>query len=836
MTARPSDYEKVQALFDRIADLPAGEAEVVARQHCNDEALIAEALELARFDRAPVAARSDGPSKGGRPSATVSILLPGTRVGEYELLEPTSSGATSDVWLGQSAARERVAIKIASPGADASELLAESDLLSESNASELPAYVAHGELTGGQPYLVMEWLDGGPLNAAELLGPRVDPVDVATRCMRALIALHERGYAHGDLKPAHLRLSPDGDVRLLDLGSSSPLGATEATPFTPRWAAPERSAGGPPSARSDVYSLAAILQHAMPWARLDERYGKTARLQSVFASSTSDAPDQRPSSATELLTEWEAALHAAQGIRRRRRAGWVAFAAATCLGVYGLALARESGQRRDLLSTVPSLLASGPKDVEVQRWVESGEPERVLLLSELAHRELDSGSLESAVRWLEAAERSRSADGPVPTTALERLAEGWLRMESPARAMPVLDAITDRPGPSPKTQRLRDAALAQRGDPSGVPMGRPQEGSAVATADRLLEPLREARVDPSSWGTDKNAVFAALDASRAALGPDAPRSVDQDLILARAALQLRDGPGSLRVAETLANRGDQRGHRARSLAWTRARALLLAGETEQAYACLGFSGEESPVDAAITKSLLAVMCPQASRVDAAEAARVALAGLSATTDHAGQLTTSALSQALGSSADPFDLSEATVEALDTLRNLDVPQHVRVARAICAFPESVYPDTSKLGALLDLGADAVVQHAATGSMDDAEFAIWLTQELVQRRVFHPLPRIAQAFGGSDAPWGVDVADVLDGLAPMSKRAPDIGTFATRLGTDAVELCRERIAALPGVDRHVFSDRLLIHFVMRIRRDLGEASAAPWWELMVPDTEE
>ncbi len=883
MTGRPSDYGRVQELFDRIAGLSADEAEAVARQLSDDDALIAEALELARFDRASASgggsaadssATSSGSSvgkseAGRRPSAAVSVLLPGARVGNHELMEPASSGASGDVWLGRGPTQERVAIKVGRPGSEGDVLALEGERLRDWRLRELPSYVAHGELATGQRYLVTEWLDGGAIDAAELLKPGVDPVDVANRCMRALGALHDGGYAHGDLKPAHLRLTSDGDVRLLDLGSSGLEGGAEPTPCTPRWAAPERTDGGPPSASSDVYSLAAILQQTMPWTRLDERFGNSDRLKSVLEHAASEAPEDRPGTASELLERWQAAARSATSIRRRRRAYWLALAGAVGAGFLALLVAQGNRERRDLVSTVPTLLGSGPKDVEIERWVDSGAEERVELLSLLAHQALDRGDVDAAELRLGAAERAVRAGGPVAARGLESLAFAWLRLECPARAEPHLQALIEGQGPSPRTKELRAAALMQRGAKAGdwreslqlvgetgvrslegkrvlarelaaTDMGAATAlarelggGGAVLACDLHLAPFREVRIDADRWSSVKEVVFAALEASSTALGPGAPRAADQYLAASRAALQVRDVQSSLRAADALASQERTESRQATDAAWMRARTHLLSGEPQRAHESLSAAASLSPIDDAINKVLLAVSSPENKRDQAGAAARQALDELSAATDAAGQRVTAALLECLMSSADPVDVAEAAVEALETLRNLDVPEHVRIVHAICGFPVPLYPHAPSLEALLDLGVEAARGHAETGSLEDAEFAIWMTQELILRGVFRPLPGLGRAFGASDSPWGADVAQVIQGIAPMSERTPDIGAFATRMKGDVVDRCRERVAAsTDGAGRHPLAERLLIHFAMRVRNDLGKGSAALWWELIGP----
>src|SRR5262249_3260223 len=72
---------------------------------------------------------------------------------------------------------------------------------------------------------------------------------------------HRAAFAHGDIKPAHVRITPEGRTFLLDLGSAVSRARSVTAPhagFTPRFAAPEVRAGAPTTARSDLYGLGAL--------------------------------------------------------------------------------------------------------------------------------------------------------------------------------------------------------------------------------------------------------------------------------------------------------------------------------------------------------------------------------------------------------------------------------------------------------------------------------------------------------------------------------------------------------------------------------------------------
>lgn len=131
-------------------------------------------------------------------------------------------------------------------------------------------YLAHGLTAGGEPYLIMEWLDGEDLADRLRRAPLdvVETIRLGIRMCEALAAAHRRGIIHRDIKPANLLL-PGGDIeelKVVDFGLARMGSALSApTPAgelmgTPGFIAPEQARSDPAlDERADVYSVGAVL-------------------------------------------------------------------------------------------------------------------------------------------------------------------------------------------------------------------------------------------------------------------------------------------------------------------------------------------------------------------------------------------------------------------------------------------------------------------------------------------------------------------------------------------------------------------------------------------------
>ncbi|MBO0773029.1 MAG: serine/threonine protein kinase, partial [Actinobacteria bacterium] len=259
--------------------------------------------------------------------------------GRYRLDEPIAAGGVGEVWRGHDTVLGRaVAVKLLRP-----EYAQHPETLARFRAEARHAGgVSHPGIAqvydygdDGQPFLVMELVDGPSLASVVAGGPRAarDTMDVAAQTAAALAAAHAAGLVHRDIKPGNLLLGPDGQVKITDFGiayaaGSAPLTRTGTVIGTPAYLAPERVAGGPATPASDLYSLGVVCYECLTGQRpftgtpveiaLAHQHGQLpplppqvpAEAAALVASLAAKDPAVRPASAADAAQQ-AAQLHAA---------------------------------------------------------------------------------------------------------------------------------------------------------------------------------------------------------------------------------------------------------------------------------------------------------------------------------------------------------------------------------------------------------------------------------------------------------------------------------------------------------------------------------------------
>jgi serine/threonine protein kinase len=202
--------------------------------------------------------------------------------GRYKIVELIGEGGMGKVYLAEHVEiGKRVALKVLHPSYSRMPDLVERFRREARAASKIghPNIVDvtdSGSTADGSVYFVMEYLEGVELGSVI---EREGALDVARalritgQICRALSAAHREGIIHRDLKPENIYLITRGGeadvVKVLDFGIAKTTEAEAARERrltspgmamgTPEYMAPEQAAGRPADARTDIYSLGAIM-------------------------------------------------------------------------------------------------------------------------------------------------------------------------------------------------------------------------------------------------------------------------------------------------------------------------------------------------------------------------------------------------------------------------------------------------------------------------------------------------------------------------------------------------------------------------------------------------
>ncbi|HVO81846.1 MAG TPA: protein kinase [Terriglobales bacterium] len=225
-------------------------------------------------------------------------ILPGTRIGDCEVLGPLAAGGMGEVYrardlnLGREVAVKVLPEQVASDPDRLRRFEQEARAAAALNHPNILTVYRFGATNQNVPYLITELLQGQTLRErlAQAPVPVRKTIELALQIVRGLGAAHERGIAHRDLKPENIFLTRDGVVKILDFGlakltrpdpgesasTAATIGRTEPGLVlgTAGYMSPEQVRGQTADHRSDIFSLGAILYEMLSGKRAFQ--GKTA--------------------------------------------------------------------------------------------------------------------------------------------------------------------------------------------------------------------------------------------------------------------------------------------------------------------------------------------------------------------------------------------------------------------------------------------------------------------------------------------------------------------------------------------------------------------------------
>ncbi len=256
---------------------PHERAAFIRRVCGSDETLLSRVL-VALHEQSAGGSWEDLEQDWDRADAVIEPIE-GQRLGAYRIVRKLGSGGMGDVYLAERADEEyqqQVAIKLVRAGAFTPQvqgrLRTERQILAHLQHPNIARLLDGGRAPDGTPYLVMEYIDGEPIDV--YCDRRRLPVAERIALVRTVCAAvhyaHQNLIVHRDLKPNNILITPSGEVKLLDFGIAKLLDARHSAHtvavthidyrvMTPAHASPEQVRGDAITTSSDIYVLGVLL-------------------------------------------------------------------------------------------------------------------------------------------------------------------------------------------------------------------------------------------------------------------------------------------------------------------------------------------------------------------------------------------------------------------------------------------------------------------------------------------------------------------------------------------------------------------------------------------------
>ena len=274
-------WQQIQSLFDQVVDAPPAEQAALMASACGGDGDLKRSIEsLLASDR-----KSEDPLMNAVSEAAESLLvehqdrLIGARIGNYRIVSILGQGGMSTVYRGErddAKYQQTVAVKVLHHAALhprlRSRLHSERHILATLAHPSIARLIDSGELEDGTPYLVMEHVDGEPIDTycdTRTLFVR-ERLELFVRVCTAVQYAHRNLVVHRDIKAANILVTSDGTPKLLDFGIAKllapeslrhtvPVTRLQERILTPENAAPEQVLGRPITTATDIYALGVLL-------------------------------------------------------------------------------------------------------------------------------------------------------------------------------------------------------------------------------------------------------------------------------------------------------------------------------------------------------------------------------------------------------------------------------------------------------------------------------------------------------------------------------------------------------------------------------------------------
>ena len=379
MQITPDRWKQIRTVFEKALDRDASQVDGFLDEACDGDPELRRQVQslLVASDGAGEAiggAIGVAVEDAGRIADSEGGELP-ERVGRYKILGVLGEGGMGRVLLGErddATYQQKVAIKVIRRSLATEELVQrfemERQILADLDSPAVAKLLDGGTTEQGEPFLVMEHVEGRPLDQycdEENLGLN-QRVRLFLQVCRGVSEAHRRLVVHRDLKPSNILVTADGQPKLLDFGIAKLLDPERAgvgltrtglVALTPEYASPEQVLSEPITVASDIYSLGVLLYELLVG---DSPYGDAGRTPAGLVRAICDEVPKRPSTARRRVEALQP--KAGPSIRPTRELDWILLQAL-----------RKEPERRyvtveDLARDLRAVLSGHPVSAHPDSW------------------------------------------------------------------------------------------------------------------------------------------------------------------------------------------------------------------------------------------------------------------------------------------------------------------------------------------------------------------------------------------------------------------------------------------------------------------------------------
>ena len=336
-----ASWGDAKRVFEAALERPEGERAAFVDKACGGNAALLEEVRSllawhkgsTGFLETPAARLSDTSAE-----TTTAIGLIGKSIGAWRILDVVGSGGMGVVYRAEradAAFRRHAALKVVRPGPDSPQIIErfrlERETLAALDHPNIARLMDGGTTPEGQPFLVMELVDGEPIDryCDEQRLSIDERLDLFRKVCAGVQYAHENLVVHRDIKPDNILVTKDGVPKLLDFGVAKIVSRDGALPedpaatsatwaMTPDYASPEQVSGRPSTTATDVYSLGVLLHVLLTGARPYTLTGTTpADIEKQLLEFTLIPPSERAVSSPD--SEERAARRGLNSLKLARR-------------------------------------------------------------------------------------------------------------------------------------------------------------------------------------------------------------------------------------------------------------------------------------------------------------------------------------------------------------------------------------------------------------------------------------------------------------------------------------------------------------------------------------